>query len=270
MKPQALILRAAGTNCDVETARGFELAGAEARLVHVNRLLERPQVLKEFQILAIPGGFSYGDDIAAGKILASQLVHHLSEPLQEFVSSGKPIIGICNGFQVLVKTKLLPGELIPGRSGQLCTLTTNDCGRYLDRWVTLAGRSRKCIWTAGIEQLALPVGHGEGKFVPRDSEVLRALWERDQVALAYTRPDGEPARGEYPHNPNGSVDDIAGICDHTGLVLGLMPHPDRHLSALQHPAWTARQGSTGDPAGYGPGVQVFAGAVEFALSAGIK
>ena len=266
MKPRALVLRTAGTNCDAETSHAFELAGATGELVHLNRILERPGALREYQILAIPGGFSYGDDIAAGKILANQFVHHLADAVSEFVAAGKPVIGICNGFQVLVKTDLLPGPLISGRGGQMCTLTNNDCGRYLDRWVTLVSRSRKCIWTAGLEPIELPIGHGEGKLVPADEQVRTALWEHDQVALVYAKPDGSPARCEFPFNPNGSVDDIAGICDETGLVLGLMPHPDRHLSPLQHPAWTSRfqHHQLGQP---GPGVRIFANAVNHVLNA---
>src|SRR3954469_17729835 len=150
MKPKTLILRAAGTNCDGETAHAFELAGAEAQFVHVNRLLEKPETLDEFQMLAVPGGFSYGDDIAAGRILANQLMHHLREPLRRFVESGKPVIGVCNGFQVLIKTDLLPGSggQSAGQTTQTATLTHNDSHRFTDRWVHLSPRTSKCIWTA--------------------------------------------------------------------------------------------------------------------------
>jgi phosphoribosylformylglycinamidine synthase I len=241
MKPKTLILRAAGTNCDAETAHAFELAGAEAGFVHVNRLLERPETLDEYQILAIPGGFSYGDDIAAGRILANQLTHHLRTPLHRFVESGKPVIGVCNGFQVLVKTDLLPGS-IGGRSGQTCTLTHNDSHRFIDRWVHLSPRPGKCIWTAGVPSVfELPVAHGEGKFLPADRAVRDALWDNGQVAIVYTAADGAPACGAFPENPNGSVDDIAGVCDPTGLVFGLMPHPERYVDPLQHPAWTRQR-----------------------------
>ena len=238
MTPKTLVLRAAGTNCDGETAHAFELSGAEAQFVHVNRLLERPQTLDEFQILAIPGGFSYGDDIAAGRILASQLTHHLSEPLHRFIEEGKPVIGVCNGFQVLIKTNLLPGS-IAGRAGQTCTLTHNDCHRFVDCWVHLSPRPGRCIWTAGVPSVfELPVAHGEGKFLPADRSVRDALWDNGQVALVYTKPDGAPAGGSFPENPNGSTDDIAGVCDPSGLVFGLMPHPERYVDVTQHPAWT--------------------------------
>src|SRR5258706_10313074 len=170
MKPKAMVLRTAGTNCDGETAYAFERAGARVEKVHVNRLIENPHLLADFQILAIPGGFSYGDDIAAGRILANQIAHHLHDDLHRFVESGKPVIGICNGFQVLVKTDLLPGPLAD-KAGQTCTLTNNDCGRFVDRWVRLATRSRKCIWMEGIDTLDVPIPHGEGKFIAANGAV---------------------------------------------------------------------------------------------------
>jgi phosphoribosylformylglycinamidine synthase subunit PurQ / glutaminase len=261
MKPTTLILRTAGTNCDGETAYAFELAGARAERVHINQLIKEPGLLERYQILALPGGFSYGDDIAAGRILANQLAHHLRDGLRAFIDSGKPVIGICNGFQVLVKTDLLPGQ-IAGQAGQSCTLTNNDCGRFVDRWVRLAGRSPKCIWTAGIQALELPIAHGEGKFVLANEDVRRALWDGDQVALVYAKEDGSPAGGALPDNPNGSVDDIAGVCDASGLVFGLMPHPERFVDAIQHPAWT-RRGTTGA----GAGLAVFQNAVKYVTQA---
>lgn len=247
MQPRTLILRAAGTNCDLEAAYAFERAGAVAENLHVNRLLENPSVLDQFQILAVPGGFSYGDDIAAGKILANQIAHHLRDSFTQFVESGRPIIGICNGFQVLVKTDLLPGPL-GGRTGQTCTLTNNDSGRFTDRWVKLTGREGKCIWTQGIGSIELPIAHGEGKFVPADEAVRKQLWENSQVAVVYDH-----------DNPNGSVDDIAGVCDATGLIFGLMPHPERHIDPIQHPAWTSRKPLPAE----GQGLQIFRNAVQY-------
>lgn len=239
MKPRTLVLRTAGTNCDAETAYAFELAGAECEKVHINRLLAEPGLLDRFQMIAFPGGFSYGDDIAAGRILANQIAHHLRDALRRFVEAGKPVIGICNGFQVLVKTELLPGPLA-GRSGQTCTLAHNAGGRFIDRWIHLGARGDKCIWTRGLTNLELPIAHGEGKFVPPDQAYRQALWDNQQVALVYTKADGSPAHGLFPDNPNGSVDDIAGVCDASGVVFGLMPHPERHVDPTQHPAWTRR------------------------------
>jgi phosphoribosylformylglycinamidine synthase subunit PurQ / glutaminase len=272
MQPKTLILRTAGTNCDVETAHAFELAGARAERVHLNQVLANPALLGDYQMLAVPGGFSYGDDIAAGRIFANQIVHHLRDAVRGFIDAGKPVIGVCNGFQVLVKTDLLPGNLA-GRAGQNCTLAHNDCGRFIDRWVSLKPASKRCVWTQGLEGvLELPIAHGEGKFVPADDAVRRALWENDQVALVYSKPDGSPARGEFPHNANGSVDDIAGICDASGLVLGLMPHPERYVTPLQHPAWTRRSVPDGPAEGEGAGLKLFRNAVRHvqeALGAGV-
>ena len=269
MKPRTLILRAAGSNCDGETAFAFEQAGAASELVHINRLLAESALLDQFQILAIPGGFSYGDDISAGRILANQIVNHLGDAVRAFVDSGRPVIGICNGFQVLVKTDLLPGSLA-GKTGQTATLGNNDCGRFVDRWVRLAATKSKCIWTEGIQPpvIELPVAHGEGKFIPGDETVRRALWENGQVALVYVRDDGAPAAGRFPDNPNGSADDIAGVCDASGLVFGMMPHPERYIDPVQHPAWTSQRPGRQ----VGQGLQIFANAVKHvrdAVGAGV-
>lgn len=246
--PSALILRTAGTNCDRETAFAFQQAGANASYLHINRLLEHPRQLHDHQFLAIPGGFSYGDDINSGRIFANQIAHYLAEDFQRFVQAGKPIIGICNGFQVLVKTGLLPGPLA-GMTGQTGTLSHNDSHRFIDRWVHLSPRSKKCVWTQDLPPiLELPIAHGEGKFIPANEQVRRALWDQDQVALVYVAPDGACPHGS-PANPNGSVDNIAGVCDATGLVFGLMPHPERHISPLQHPAWTSRKIPAADAVG---------------------
>jgi phosphoribosylformylglycinamidine synthase I len=261
MKPVAMILRSAGTNCDGETAHAFELAGASTRFVHVNELIGRKKLLDDVQILAFPGGFSYGDDIAAGRILANQIANHLRNALADFVAAGKPVIGICNGFQVLVKTDLLPGA-IGGRLGQTCTLTHNDSGRFIDRWVHLAPRGNKCIWTTGLSHLELPIAHGEGKFVCADENVRKALWDNEQVALVYANPDGSAASGP-PDNPNGSTDAIAGVCDVSGLVFGLMPHPERHVDPTQHYAWTRKSPLPAE----GAGLAVFRNAVKHVTEA---
>jgi phosphoribosylformylglycinamidine synthase subunit PurQ / glutaminase len=241
MKPRAVILRAAGSNCDSETAHALQLAGAEADRIHLNRVIENPALLDAYQILVIPGGFSYGDDISAGRIFANQLMQRLGDALRSFVEKKKPVAGICNGFQVLVKTNLLPGDL-GGATGQTCTLTDNDSRRFIDRWVTLERKSNKCVWTRGITRMELPIAHGEGKLLAASDAVRQALWDRDQVALVYVN-----------DNPNGSTDDIAGICDASGLVFGLMPHPERHVDPTQHYDWTSRQQQPAE----GDGLAVF-------------
>ena len=248
MKPRAIVLRAAGSNCDRETAHAFELIGAQADRVHLNRLVDEPALLDDYQLLAIPGGFSYGDDIAAGRIFGNQLMLRLGGALHAFVARKRPVIGICNGFQVLVKTDLLPGPLA-GKTGQTCTLAENDCGHFVDEWVTLEPLKSPCIWTRDLPAtFELPIAHGEGKFMTADESVRSALWENEQVALRYTKAA-----------PNGSVDRIAGVCDANGLVFGLMPHPERHVNPLQHYAWTSR---TSQPA-EGDGLAIFRNAVSY-------
>jgi phosphoribosylformylglycinamidine synthase I len=245
-----LILRSAGTNCNRELAHAFQLAGAHADQVHINALLKNPAQLADYQILGLPGGFSYGDDIASGKILANQLTHHLKAALRQFIDDGKMILGVCNGFQVLVKSGLLPGpipQLDPADSHP-ATLTYNTCGKFEDRWVRLRPVSRLCKWIpkdspAGPPAiLRMPIAHGEGRFVTRDPALLAALRANDQIALEYVDGSGSRAAA-YPDLPNGSVEAIAGLCDITGRVLGLMPHPERIAEAVNHPLFTRGVGS---------------------------
>ena len=281
--PNVLILRAPGTNCDQETAFAFQKAGAQTGILHVNRLLENPGLFGRFQILCIPGGFSYGDDLAAGRILGAQIQHHLADALGQFKADGKLILGICNGFQVLIRSSvLLEGD---AQNGPLATLTNNDSGRYEDRWVRLRVAGNKCVFLAGIDSMYLPVAHAEGKFVARSTSVLDQLEAAGRLVLRYLAqeegrtgfahrhvlgapvgsaadkvggPHPAPAAVPYPDNPNGSMAGVAGICDLTGRVLGLMPHPERHIDPTHHPRWTRGQsGSVGD------GLQVFVNAVRF-------
>jgi phosphoribosylformylglycinamidine synthase subunit PurQ / glutaminase len=249
VKPKACILRTAGTNCDIETAAAFELSGAEAHRVHINSLISGEVKLERFQVLAIPGGFSYGDDIASGKILANEIKYKLADAMREFAVSGKPVIGICNGFQVLVKMGVLPDE---NTMEQTTTLTLNDSDKFECRWVFLKKvqssmskvqsqkqrnrdkgiRTAECLWTKGLpEMIQLPVAHGEGKFISRDQKVLDSLEKSGQVVLRYADPAGEPVN--YPFNPNGSVNNIAGICNKKGNIFGLMPHPERFVYKWQ-------------------------------------
>lgn len=258
-KPKVCVLRTAGTNCDQETAFAFLKAGALVELVHINNLVSGYKNLADYQILAIPGGFTYGDDVAAGKILANELKYNLKRELLDFVHAGKLIIGICNGFQVLAKSGLLPGN---AELTQEASLTLNDSAKFEDRWVYLkcmsAGPEKsKCIWTKGLPGIIyLPVAHGEGKFVVRDKAVLARLKKRNQIVVAYCDAQGD-LRG-YPYNPNGSLEGIAGICDETGRVFGLMPHPERHIHFSQHPRWARSQNRQ-----EGFGLQIFKNGVEY-------
>ena len=252
MKVKTLILRAPGTNCDVETAFAFEQAGAVVSAIHVNQLIRGEQRLCDYQIMVIPGGFTYGDDIAAGKVLANELRLKLGEDIEGFVTAGGLILGICNGFQVLVKAGILP-KLQDGSPPSL-TLVTNDSGKFECRWVHLSvNQQSPCVFTRGIDSLYLPVAHAEGKVIA-DPKVLPQL----NVVLYYTDEQGNSQAG-YPDNPNGSVDNIAGICDTSGRIFALMPHPERHIQGTQHPQWTrfgAKQ--------YGDGFQIFLNAVKWA------
>jgi phosphoribosylformylglycinamidine synthase subunit PurQ / glutaminase len=255
-KPRILILRAPGSNCDGETQFAFELAGAIADKVHINRLRENPRLLSRYQVLVIPGGFTYGDDVAAGKILAIQLQHFLSDALREFRDSEKLILGICNGFQALLKAGLI---MPPDEDGPVATLTHNDSARFEDRWVWLQANGSRCPWfLKDCQRLYVPVAHGEGKFFCREQWILKGLDQTGQICLKYVDGSGKP--GPFPVNPNGSQGDAAGLCDATGRVLGLMPHPERHVLPTQHPQWTRR-----GLAAEGDGLQLFKNAVAFFL-----
>ena len=251
--PRALVLRAPGTNCDREVSFALELAGAAPEKIHVAALHARPSLLREFQILVLPGGFSYGDDAGAGKILASQLEHDFRDILREFRAAENLILGICNGFQTLVKAGLLMPH---DEDGPLATLTTNTQGRYVDRWSHLSVTPNQCVFLKGVERMYLPVAHGEGNFTCRKDWIRQGLQQAGQIVLRYTEPDGQA--GPYPHNPNGSQDDIAGICDATGRVFGLMPHPERHIFGTHHPHWT-RSGLKPE----GDGMLIFRNAVRY-------
>ena len=249
---KTLILRAPGTNCDAETAFAFQQAGAAVSSVHINRLIGGEERLSDYQIMVIPGGFTYGDDIAAGKVLANELKLKLGEDMLSFIEDGKLILGICNGFQVLVKVGILPEPSLD--DSPLLTLSTNDSGKFECRWVHLSvNKESPCIFTRGIDRLYLPVAHGEGKVVA-EPEVLT----ESNIALFYTDEHGNNKAG-YPYNPNGSIKNIAGICDASGRIFALMPHPERHIRGTQHPQWT-RQGARK----YGDGFQIFLNAVKWA------
>jgi len=255
MKPKVLILYGYGINCDNETQYGFELAGAEAEKVHVNQLISGERKLRDYQILAIPGGFSFGDDIGAGKVLATKIKYNLAAEFSEFIKKGKLIIGICNGFQVLVKLGILPG-FNGNYDRQEVTLTFNDSGRFEDRWVCLKiNQKSKCIWTRGIERLYLPARHGEGKFVSREEKIRERLISQNRIVAQYMDDKGNLAG--YPWNPNGSELNIAGICNETGRIFGLMPHPEAFLFPQNHPRWTREKIQEGE------GLKIFKNAINF-------
>lgn len=283
-----LVLRTAGTNCDLETVHAWQIAGAASvERMHIRRVLDEPALLRQFEILTLPGGFSYGDDIAAGRVFAAQIERHLLEELARFVDAGKLILGICNGFQVLVRTGLLPGgphaatAIIRDRSTQLCTIAENEPPGFQDRWVTLeAGTATNCVFLEPGRTYEMPIAHGEGRVTFTSPAACDAVLKSGLGAVRYVAPGGtgvspggtgvspvlsEPqasarATGmqsasdsgsgspdsaaaaasilDPPANPNGSDADLAGLCDPTGRVFGLMPHPERFIDWTQHPSWT--------------------------------
>ena len=262
--PRVCVLRAPGTNCDPETAHAFESCGAQADRVHLLRLLENPKQLADYQILCVPGGFSYGDDIGAGVIFASHLHGKLSDVLREFLTGDKLALGICNGFQVLLKAGVLPDgadSLQAAHEGRRdSTLTWNNNGRYTALWVRLKVQKTNSVFLKGIDEIELPIAHAEGRIALEDNATLDRWRSRGQVALTYTgaSPTDSDALLPYPVNPNGSFANIAGLSDPSGRVLGLMPHPERFLFATQHPNWT-RLGLRGD----GDGLKLFRNAVDY-------
>jgi phosphoribosylformylglycinamidine synthase len=253
-KVKAIVLRAAGINCDLETQFALELADAKAERIHINRLIENKAMLSEYQILVFPGGFSYGDDVAAGKIMANQVVNHLIEAVRKFIDDGKLVLGFCNGFQVLVKAGLLPGsdsDVQPAAPGAAAatqndekdlTITYNDSGKYEDRWVYLQSQKTKSVFIEPDRQIYLPVAHGEGKIVVRNAEMLEKLKQNNLIAFKYVDERGQ--EGPFPINPNGSIESIAGLVDATGRVMGMMPHPERFVRLTQHPRWTRLKDKT--------------------------
>ena len=244
---KALVLRSAGTNCDQESAHALRLAGAEPSVIHINQFLNGSRSLQDYKILVIPGGFSYGDDIAAGRILANELRFKLGEALGAFIADGRRVIGICNGFQVLVKTGFLPG-VESGKSEQTVTLAHNDSGRFQCHWVRMAREKSVCAWLNETDAAwDLPMAHGEGKFVAKDAALLKDLENNGQVVFRYSGA-----------NPNGSQNAIAGIANKMGNVVGLMPHPERHVAFQQHPEWSRRPRGKADPVG----LQFFKAAVQ--------
>ncbi len=260
---RVLIVRAPGTNCDEETAFAFEQVGARTSRLHINYLIENPQKGAEFQILCFPGGFSFGDDIAAGRILAQRLHVHLQELVESFRTKKRLVLGICNGFQVMMRLGIFfPQEVYPNAIAQPpATLTLNHQARFEDRWVHLSTDAPQCVFLREIDQCYLPMAHAEGRFVFRDPSSQQKLVDSSQLALRYCKENGESGDSAlaFPWNPNGSELNVAGICDPSGCVFGLMPHPERHMEFTQHPSWTRREKQPE----YGEGRKIFQNAVEY-------
>jgi phosphoribosylformylglycinamidine synthase len=267
MSINALVLTGYGLNCDVETAYAFEQAGARAERVHINALIDGSVSLEDFQVMSFIGGFSWADDHGAGVIQAVRMKTNIGDRMLDFVERGNLIIGICNGFQCLVNLGLLPA-VDSDYTRRSVALTYNDCGNFRNDWVALTvNADGPCVFTRGLERLELPVRHGEGKFVAPDS-VVDTLERNGQVVIRYALPDGSPAGGQFPANPNGSVNDIAGICDPSGRVFGLMPHPEAFNRWTNHPQWTRRKerikrGLEEAPPETTPGITIFKNAVDY-------
>ncbi len=270
-RAHVLVLTGYGLNCDFETAYAFELAGAVSHRVHINALISREVSLADYHILVFDGGFSWGDDHGAGVLEAVRFRHNIGDELHRFIDEGGLILGICNGFQALVNLGFLPG-FDEDYETRRVALTFNDCGNFRDDWVSLVGNPKSpCVFTREITTLELPIRHGEGKFVARP-EVIERLLDQQQVVFQYATPTGDVAKGRFPYNPNGSSNDIAGICDPTGHIFGLMPHPEAFNHWTNHPDWTRmkalmkRQGQSMKPE-VTVGVRLFKNAVEYVQEA---
>jgi len=257
-RPKALVVRAPGTNCDIETAYAFELAGASADRLHVNQLIDHPELAKSYQILCFPGGFSYGDDIAAGRIAAVQWQTRLSDTLEMFRDEDRLVLGICNGFQIMMRLGIFfsaPETRVPA------TLTWNLQGRFESRWVHLKSDTDQCVFLTGVERIYLPMAHAEGRFLMRDEAAQQELSSAGQIALRYCSEQGETGDEPlpFPSNPNGAQWNVAGICDPSGRIFGMMPHPERFLFPTNHPSWTRLEPLPE----HGEGLRIFKNAVAY-------
>ncbi|MCI0504044.1 phosphoribosylformylglycinamidine synthase subunit PurQ [Candidatus Micrarchaeota archaeon] len=242
MALKALVLYGYGINCENESRYAIMKSGGEADILHLNSVLERPNLLEEYNMLMVPGGFSFGDDLGSGKVFGNKMKFRLHDQLADFTKADKLILGICNGFQVMVKMGLLPEPDFRQR----VSLTTNDSGHYEDRWVILRGNpDSPCVFTRGIGSILVPIRHGEGKFIPKDDDIMRELKKNNQVVFQYVDENGSLAG--FPYNPNGSVDNVAGICDRTGRIFGMMPHPEAFNIVENCPYWV--KGTVKEPLG---------------------
>ena len=264
MRPRVAVLSGFGINCELETMAVFRMAGGEADRIHLNRLVRGEKKLSDYQIMAIPGGFSFGDHLGSGRLLGNRLRFGLREQVRDFVTSGKPVIGICNGFQVLVKMGLLPGDDDVSLS-QTASLALNDSGQYENRWTTLEfDHDSPCIWTSGMDRIRVPVRHGEGKFVTNDSSLMDQWAKSGQLVARYVDSSKQyPSACDeilpYPISPNQSWRNVAGVCDPTGLVFGIMPHPEANHSTWLGATWTRERKEQGE----GEGMQIFRNAIKY-------
>jgi phosphoribosylformylglycinamidine synthase I len=264
---KALVLTGYGLNCDYETDHSLKLAGAESHRIHINDLIRGNKKIEDYQILVFGGGFSWGDDHGAGVLLATKIKYNLEEQLEHFIEAGKLVMGICNGFQAIVNLGLLP-RFNKNDQERRIALIANSSGNFIDTWITLKMNQRSaCVFTKGISQIELPVRHGEGKFYASDEDMAR-LFENNHVVAQYADECGKLAEGRWPLNPNGSLNDVAGVCDLSGRIFGLMPHPEAFHHFTNHPDWTrkrealVRQGKKiSDESG--DGLQIFRNAVDF-------
>lgn len=269
---KALVLTGYGLNCDYETDYSLKLAGAQSNRVHINQFITEKEgpvaaKLKDYHILVFGGGFSWADDHGAGVLMAAKMRHHLGEEIARFIRDGKLIIGICNGFQTLINLGLLPG-FDYNYEERRAAITYNDSGNFIDTWVNLKiNEDSPCVFTRGLSNLELPVRHGEGKVYAADHDIRQLILNK-QVVLQYATQDGRPARGSWPFNPNGSLEDIAGICDPSGRIFGLMPHPEAYNHYTNHPDWTIKKEmltrkGTQLTSEEGEGIKIFRNAVAY-------
>ncbi len=266
MKPKVIVITGYGINCDEETAFAFNKVGADVEIVHINDLTEDKSKLKSAQILVFPGGFSYGDDTGSGKAFANKIKNNLFTEIKDFIKRGNLIIGICNGFQILVNLGLLPAAN-GGYGEKQVALLHNQKARFECRWVKIRVESNICVFTKGIKEMNIPIAHGEGNFYA-DEKMMSKMNDSDQVVFRYVKEDSTLAEGEFPFNPNGALEDVAGICDETGHILGMMPHPERSISFLSHPDYyekreQARRRKIAISEIYEPALMIFENAVNY-------
>lgn len=239
MKPKVLIITGYGINCEEETAKGFEITGGDPEIIHINDIIAGNKTIEDYQILTFPGGFSYGDDTGSGNALANKISNNLQDDLLKFVQGDKLVLGICNGMQIMANLGLIPATDLKYGERQ-AAMMHNSTARLECRWIYLKNHSKKCIWTKGIEHIHLPMSHGEGNFYCKP-EIYQKMKENDQITLRYVNEDGSAANGQFPANPNGAMDDIAGVCDPTGKIFALMPHPDRFLCFENEEGWELKK-----------------------------